>query len=80
MQKKKILLVEDEDSIREILKLNLETENYDITDLENGFKILENDSTYTSNYHLIILDIMLPKTDGITLCEYIRKKNSLKKN
>jgi two-component system alkaline phosphatase synthesis response regulator PhoP len=68
----KILLVEDEDSISEILKLNLNLEGYDCTIKNNGEEGLT--EALTGNYNLIILDVMLPKISGYEICEQIRKK------
>jgi Response regulators consisting of a CheY-like receiver domain and a winged-helix DNA-binding domain len=71
--KKNILLVEDEDGLRETLQLNLELENYNVTSASDGNEALQ---LFNQEYFdCIILDIMIPGTDGITLCEMIRLKN-----
>lgn len=67
---RKILIIEDEIHIVEILKFNLEKEGYEIKaafDGENGLKFALND-----DYDLILLDIMLPKMDGFEVCRRIR--------
>lgn len=71
--KKRILLVEDEKNIREVIKLNLEMENYEVQGLESGKMVMG----YISEQHfdLIILDIMLPDLNGLDLCEQIRLTN-----
>ena len=65
-----VLIVEDEESIRESLKLNLELEGYDVTTVADGIHALQ--KIKSAYFDLIILDIMLPEMDGIALCEAIR--------
>jgi two-component system alkaline phosphatase synthesis response regulator PhoP len=67
---KRILLVEDEENIRETLKLNLELEGYEVVAVGNGKDVMKvyNDQ----HFDLILLDIMLPEVDGLQLCEQIR--------
>lgn len=75
MEKNKgeILLVEDEESLREALKLNLEMEGYEVTTADNGKSAI---SIFKKEYFdCIILDIMLPQLDGIFVCETIRLQN-----
>lgn len=68
----KILIVEDEPSMRLGLKDNLEFENYDVEIATNGEeglkKILENE------YNLVLLDVMLPQISGFDVCKTARKK------
>lgn len=71
--KQKILLVEDEQSLREALKLNLELDGFDVDVAENGSKAIH--MFNAAFYNLLILDIMLPEMDGITVCESVRLKN-----
>lgn len=69
----RILLVEDEASIREAVKLNLELEDYEIITADNGrtaMKIFKE-----QHFDLLILDVMLPEVDGFQLCEQIRLEN-----
>ncbi|MBX2938872.1 MAG: response regulator transcription factor [Ferruginibacter sp.] len=75
MQEKKdsILIVEDEENLMEALKLNLELEGYEVTSCANGAQAL--DIVHKEHFDLIILDIMLPEVDGITVCETIRLQN-----
>ncbi len=68
-----ILLVEDEESLREALKLNLEMEGYSVVAVDDGKKAIK---TFKEEYFdCIILDIMLPELDGIFVSETIRLQN-----
>ena len=66
----RILLVEDEENIREVVKLNLELENFEVVASSNGKDAIR----YFQEQHfdLIILDVMLPEIDGFQICEQIR--------
>ncbi|MFW6309881.1 MAG: response regulator transcription factor [Prolixibacteraceae bacterium] len=69
----KILLVEDDEALRFIVKDNLEENDYEVDDAEDGEAAL---SLFEKNgYHLIILDVMLPKIDGFRVAEKIRQKD-----
>lgn len=65
-----ILLTEDETHLHETLKLNLELEGYSITSAFTGTEALK--AVKNEYFDLIILDIMLPEIDGISVCENIR--------
>ena len=67
----KILLVDDEEDIIEFLSYNLEKEGYVVESCNNGIDAIEKAKVF--NPDLIILDIMMPKMDGIEACEEIRK-------
>ena len=68
-----ILLVEDEENLHEALKLNLELENYEVSSAFDGTKALQ--AVQEEYFDLIILDLMLPEIDGITVLENIRVQN-----
>ncbi len=68
-----ILLVEDEENLQEALKLNLELEGYEVTSSYDGADALN--MIRKEHFDLIILDVMLPEIDGITVCETIRLNN-----
>ncbi|PWH83591.1 DNA-binding response regulator [Algibacter marinivivus] len=78
MKKKdiKILLVDDEPDILEIVGYNLSNEGYQIITAENGQVGVEKAKKELP--HLIILDVMMPEMDGIEACEIIRKNPNLK--
>ncbi|MBT8221326.1 MAG: response regulator transcription factor [Bacteroidia bacterium] len=70
---KRILIIEDEESIRKLLKLNLELEGYEVVTTDNGKTGI--DLTEEQHFDVIILDVMLPEIDGFDVCEQIRLKN-----
>jgi len=68
-----ILMIEDNESVCEMLQMFFEKEDWEVTFVHDGQEGLD---TYLENkeeYDLIILDIMLPSMDGITICREIRK-------
>jgi len=69
-----ILLVEDEENLYESLKLNLELEGYSVVSAFDGTQALE--AVKGEYFDLIILDVMLPEVDGITVAETIRISNN----
>jgi len=69
-----ILLVEDEENFHEALKLNLELEGYSVSSAFDGTQAIR--SVEQEYFDLIILDIMLPEVDGITVVETIRVQNN----
>ena len=72
----KILLVDDEPDILEIVGYNLSNEGYQVTTAQNGVEAVKKAKKELP--HLIILDVMMPEMDGIEACEIIRKDNDLK--
>lgn len=69
----RILLAEDEESLRELIELNLELEGYHVDSVIDGKAVLE--KTTQAHYDLAILDVMLPLLDGFSVCESIRLEN-----
>lgn len=69
-KKKSILLVEDEENLQEALRLNLELEGYEVTSAYDGAEAMK--AVHAEYFDLIILDVMLPELDGISVCENIR--------
>ena len=68
--KKTVLVVDDEQSIRELLTFNLQKEGYDTLEAEDGVTAV--DLAIEKKPDLIVLDVMLPKLDGISVCKKIR--------
>jgi len=71
----RILLVDDEPDILEILKYNLSSEGYQVYTAKNGLEGVE--KARKKMPHLIILDVMMPEMDGIEACETIRNTEGL---
>lgn len=71
---KKILLVEDEESLINVISLNLEMENYAVQIANNGKLAL---SLFDDSYALVILDVMLPEINGFDVCRIIREKSNV---
>ena len=78
MKKKdiKILLVDDEPDILEIVGYNLEQAGYNVTKAENGKEAVK--LAIKVKPHLIIMDVMMPEMDGMEACEKIREIPELK--
>jgi two-component system alkaline phosphatase synthesis response regulator PhoP len=76
-KKTKILLVDDEPDILEIVSYNLKNEGYRIYTAENGEEAIQKAKKKTPD--LVILDVMMPVMDGIETCEKMRKIPSLDK-
>lgn len=72
-QKLSILLVEDEENMHETLRLNLELEGYEVTSAYDGIEALK--AVQDEYFDLIIMDIMLPEIDGISVTQNIRLTN-----
>ncbi|GGD21833.1 response regulator transcription factor [Hyunsoonleella pacifica] len=72
----KILLVDDEPDILEIVGYNLSSEGYQVITAENGVEAVKKAKKELPQ--LIILDVMMPEMDGIEACENIRKQPELK--
>ncbi|GBF11577.1 MAG: response regulator transcription factor [Tepidibacillus sp.] len=69
-----VLIVDDEERIRRLLKMYLEREGFKIDEAEDGTTALE--KALKANYDLILLDLMLPGMDGIEVCQSLREKKS----
>jgi|SRR5471030_2018576 len=70
--RRRILIVEDEAPIRELLRLHLTLAGFDIDEVAEGTAALER--ARTDRFDLIVLDVMVPGLDGITLCRAIRSQ------
>ena len=72
----KILIVDDDEDIRELLMYNLKREGHDVSCAENGLEAL--DMIQSNIPDLIILDVMMPKMDGIEFCDLVKADPSKK--
>ena len=70
----RLLVVDDEDRIRRLLKMYLEREEYTIDEAANGEDALE--LALANEYDLILLDLMMPGKDGIEVCKELREKKA----
>ena len=73
---KNILVVEDEDVIREFIVINLKRAGYEVVDVSNGEDALEEFNKDINRFQIVVLDIMMPGIDGFEVCKSMRKKNS----
>lgn len=73
---KKILVAEDEKSIREFIVINLRRNGYEVLEAENGEMALSLFEEYGGNIDIALLDIMMPVIDGLEVCKQLRKKSS----
>lgn len=69
----RILLVEDEEHLRDTIKLNLELEGYTVVATGDGLEALN--TVREGRFNLVILDIMIPTMNGLDVCERIRLEN-----
>jgi len=69
----RILLVEDEEQLNKIIKMNLELEGYEVIAVDNGRKALQ--LVENQHFDLLILDVMLPEVSGFQICEQVRLRN-----
>ena len=69
----RILLVEDEENIRDVVKLNLELEDYEVIATGNGREALK--MVAEQHFDLLLLDVMLPGINGFQICEQVRLSN-----
>jgi two-component system alkaline phosphatase synthesis response regulator PhoP len=67
----KVLVVDDEEDILELLKYNLQKEGYDVKTATNGMKAVEIAKSYIPD--LVVLDIMMPNQDGVETCRQLRE-------
>uniref|UniRef100_A0A7C6EAS2 Response regulator n=1 Tax=candidate division WOR-3 bacterium TaxID=2052148 RepID=A0A7C6EAS2_UNCW3 len=74
--KKKILLIEDELNVLELVKHRLEENNYIVETAEDGYSALTKVRIFQPD--LIILDLMLPKIDGYTVCRLLKCNDQFK--
>ncbi|NLY71017.1 MAG: response regulator, partial [Clostridiales bacterium] len=73
MDKIKVLVVEDETSIRKFIAVNLNRSNFEVLEAEDGETALS--LAKSLNPEVIVLDVMLPGIDGFEVCMKLRKQN-----
>ncbi|MCL1789116.1 MAG: response regulator transcription factor [Oscillospiraceae bacterium] len=72
---KRILVCEDEDTIRDFVVINLKRAGYDVTDTGNGEDALEAFEESNGQFDIALLDIMMPGIDGTQVCKILREKS-----
>jgi two-component system, OmpR family, alkaline phosphatase synthesis response regulator PhoP len=75
--KTKILIVEDEQALREILEAKFNAAGFEVTTAENGEAGLK--LALTEHPHLVLLDVLMPVMDGLTMLEKLRQDEDGKK-
>lgn len=70
---KKVLVIEDDKSLADLLEIHLKDLNCDVTNILDGAEGLE--TATKDSFDLIVLDIMLPKVDGLEICKAVRRKD-----
>ena len=75
MEKKRVLVVDDEIYILQILEFSLEVEGYEVLTAQNGEEAIE--VARASRPHLVVLDIMMPKMDGYEACRVLKNDPEL---
>lgn len=73
---KRILVLEDEDTIREFIVINLQRSGYDVTEVTTGEDAIRIFDEQQGEFDIALLDIMLPGIDGFDVCKYFREKNN----
>ena len=69
---KHILIAEDESAIREFIAINLTRAGYDVISVADGQEAIDVYNAKKDDLNLVVLDLMMPKKDGIEVCKYIR--------
>lgn len=76
MQEKRILICEDEDAIRDFIVINLKRSGYEVTDVNSGELAIKEFENAKGDFHVALLDVMMPGIDGFEVCKQIRSKNN----
>ncbi|MBN1331423.1 response regulator [Candidatus Dojkabacteria bacterium] len=71
---KKVMIVEDDKPISEVLKIKLDAEGFDVTVAENGK--IATDLLAQGKYDLILLDLIMPEMNGFDVLEWMKKENN----
>lgn len=73
---KRILVAEDESSIREFIVINLKRSGYEVVEAENGKIAIDKYNECDGDFDIALLDIMMPEVDGLAVCKYLREQSS----
>ena len=73
---KRVLIAEDEASIREFIVINLQRSGYEVLEAENGAQAIALFDDCDGQIDVAILDIMMPEKDGMEVCRYFRDKSA----
>lgn len=73
---KRILVAEDENSIRDFIVINLKRSGYDVVEAENGREALDLYDKFGGDFDIALLDIMMPLVDGLEVCKQLRAKSN----
>src|SRR5690625_1668036 len=73
-ENQRVLVVDDEDRIRRLIRMYLERDHFVVEEADNGKDALE--KALDNDYDMILLDIMMPEMDGIEVCKELRKEKS----
>lgn len=74
---RKILIVDDDQKTRTLLKAYLEKSQYEVRLSHNGESFLAEFNRHADDLSLVILDVMLPDTDGFALCKLVRRRSNV---
>jgi len=74
-QVKRVLVAEDEASIRDFIVINLQRSGYDVVEAENGEQALNEYNAFNGEFDVALLDIMMPVIDGLEVCKQLRSQN-----
>lgn len=78
MIKVKLLIVDDEELIRNVIKEYAKLENYEVDEAEDGDAAIE--KALSKDYDVIVMDIMMPKRDGFSAIREIKKIKDIPRN
>ena len=73
---KKVLIAEDEATIREFVVINLRRGGYEVVEAQDGAQALELYEANEGEIDVAVLDVMMPNVDGLEVCKRIRAKNA----
>lgn len=73
---KRILVAEDEASIRDFIVINLKRSGYEVVEAENGRVAIEKYNECSGDFDIALLDIMMPEIDGLEVCKFLRAQSS----